>query len=613
MTSSRHTVLTYLTATIICLVALFIQLRLWRADLLVPFYYGSGSDTDLTMCNVKTVMETGWSHSNPWLGAPGILDMRDFAQGDNLQVLFVKMIGSVAPDFGTTLNLVYMLGFLLTTWTSLFVLRAFGVSDSVAVAASLLYAFQPYHFIRGMLHLSYSFYWFIPLIVMVCLWLCEGQPVFTAPNAAGKTRFRWLRGRTSAALVACLLLGSSGAYYACFAAALVVVSGIVVLLRSFSGARLVDPLIALLLICTFFTFNLAPHLWYVRSHGKNPEVAHRDADDSLIHALDLASLIRPVHYHPLKGLAAALLGKDRPIPSPGQYYRTYKSEKASASLGLVGTCGLFALLLTLFLSRTPRGDLRLQGPLAKLNLAALLIGTTGGFGYLFALRVSPQIRGWARISIFIAFFSLMAVALLLEHVRRHRIKTTGARLLFKLGLGGILVAGIFDQMPQPLVPDHAAARAEFDHDRNFVREIEATLPLKAMIFQLPYAPFPEGHSPHVEDFWTFSGYVHLRSYLHSHHIHWSGGAMTGREAARWQRSVSEEPAAKLVADVIAKGFRGIWIDRKGYDDGTEVKLIADLRDLLHVEPIVDTRGYAVFFPLPDGLRESTGTSWIFLR
>jgi hypothetical protein len=77
--------------------------------------------------------------------------------------------------------------------------------------------------------------------------------------------------------------------------------------------------------------------------------------------------------------------------------------------------------------------------LSRLNLGSLLFVSNGGLGLLFALWVSAKIRGWNRISIFIAFFSLVALAVLLEHVRRHWIKTSPAWFLFHGVLAGILV------------------------------------------------------------------------------------------------------------------------------------------------------------------------------
>ena len=57
---------------------------------------------------------------------------------------------------------------------------------------------------------------------------------------------------------------------------------------------------------------------------------------------------------------------------------------------------------------------RLQGAAAAAALTSLLIATTGGFSLLFAHLVSPQLRVWARLHVFIAFFALVGIAALLD-------------------------------------------------------------------------------------------------------------------------------------------------------------------------------------------------------
>ena len=193
MRVGSHVVSTYAIATVLCLLAVVIQFRLWRADFHVPFYYDLGGDVDYNMALVKTLRDAGWLLTNPWLGAPYIQENYDLQQGDNLPFLLIKLIADVTPDFGTAINISFLLGFVLTTWTSLFVLRTLSISNPIAIAVSLLYAFQPYHFARGQLHLALSFYFAVPLIAMAILWFSEGRSVFSAQDEQGRTRLGWRR------------------------------------------------------------------------------------------------------------------------------------------------------------------------------------------------------------------------------------------------------------------------------------------------------------------------------------------------------------------------------------------------------------------------------------
>src|SRR5205085_11573256 len=87
------------------------------------------------------------------------------------------------------------------------------------------------------------------------------------------------------------------------------------------------------------------------------------------------------------------------------------NESRDSVLGLIGVAGFVILLMRLLLARS--GASLLDG-LAVLNVAALVLGASGGLGGLFNFLVFPQIRCYNRVCIFIAFWSLLAVGLLID-------------------------------------------------------------------------------------------------------------------------------------------------------------------------------------------------------
>ena len=88
-------------------------------------------------------------------------------------------------------------------------MRRLGVSGPVAVVASLLYAFLPYHFMRGQYHLLLAAYFAIPLVVLLMLRLCEGKPLFFGWGSRG---VRWPVAVYTA--ITCVLVAGSGIYTA---------------------------------------------------------------------------------------------------------------------------------------------------------------------------------------------------------------------------------------------------------------------------------------------------------------------------------------------------------------------------------------------------------------
>ena len=112
-----------------------------------------------------------------------------------------------------------------------------------------------------------------------------------------------------------------------------------------------------------------------------------------------------------------------------------------------------------------------------------------------------------------------------------------------------------------------------------------------MIYQLPPNSFPE-FGRHFEMY----DYSHFRGYLQSHRLRWSYGAVRGREAPVHGRLVLLVPP-ELVDDLVAAGFSGVYVDRKGYEGGGQEIVRALLRKVPQ-KPIANRDGSLLFFRLP---------------
>ena len=115
----------------------------------------------------------------------------------------------------------------------------------------------------------------------------------------------------------------------------------------------------------------------------------------------------------------------------------------------------------------------------------------------------------------------------------------------------VLVFGLWDQT----IPAYAVKKpkqiADFRSDSKFVKQIESIMPEGSMIFQLPYHPFPESEGQnHMKD------YDHFRGYLHSSKIHWSYGAIKGRQWDQWQAQIVQLPLPEFLNALREAGFKG---------------------------------------------------------
>jgi phosphoglycerol transferase len=127
--------------------------------------------------------------------------------------------------------------------------------------------------------------------------------------------------------------------------------------------------------------------------------------------------------------------------------------------------------------------LDLLSHLSVLNISAVLLGTIGGFGALFALLVSPQIGAYNRISVYVSFFTFFTVVLLLDGARQRVCRTRGLRVAFDVVVVALTILGLLDQSAGRFVPQYTGVKSEFLSDAEFVQNIEASVPRAAMIFQ----------------------------------------------------------------------------------------------------------------------------------
>ena len=589
--SRLRTIGEYAGAVVLCLVILICVMRLWRADLRTPFEYGG--DALFHGMLIKGIIDNGWYLRNNFIGTPGGAEVFYFPMADNLHFLLIKVFSFFTSDYALIFNLYFLLTFPLTTISSLYVFRHFKISYLIAVLGSLLYTFLPYHFFRNQHHLVLAGYYIVPLMVMVLLWVFSGKLLGSESDESKNGRRLNLRSkRFIASVVICLLIASGGlGYYAFFACFFLLVAGVAAGLYWKSVRHLMVSMILIAVVFSGFVINLVPNMIYIRSQGESQTVK-RGTGEAEAYGLKIAQLLLPIDGHRIPALARLKEKYNNAAP--------LVNENRNATLGVVGSIGFLTLLGWLLFWKPAAGAKEeddetrsLLSHLSLLNIGGVLLATVGGFASLFALLISPQMRSYNRVSVYLAFFSLFAVVLLLEEFFRRRASSGGAWTIFRASLGLILLLGILDQTGNGIyfVPHYAAFRSENASDADFVRRIEAMMPGGAMIFQLPYVEFPE--NPPVN---LMQDYEHFRPYLHSKNLRWSYGAIRGRENDRWQNLTANLPPDQFLETISLAGFSGVYVDRKGYpDSGAEME--AKLANLLDTKPLVSANGQMVLFDL----------------
>jgi hypothetical protein len=530
----------YGAQALVVAVALVLVLRLWEQRLEVPLGYDS--DALFYTALVKATAEDGTTHLRH-LGMPFGVDIVDWPQATPFDFTVMRLLFAVSGTPGIAINLYWLLSVVGTGVTATFALRCLGLEPSLAFGLGYLYALSPCAFNRNVHHITLVFH-FVPLIALLALTLATGEPE------------RLRRGGRVAVLAACLLQGLSYAYYSFFSCVLLVAAGALGWLRT-RRADVVQLAAAGLVVITIATgTSLAPSVLYWRAHGVNAELQYKYASQADVYGLKIRDLLVPIPDHPLAAFrAVAARVKEAHFPAD--------NENTIGKLCTLGSLG-FLILLAVSLGSASgafRGGWAEFGGPAALTLVALLVAQIGGFGSLFSLFVSPDIRAYNRIVVFIAFFSLFALGLALARLQAAVLARGWAPpALLRGGVLGLLLVAVVDQASTTgILQARAGYGSRYDLDREFVARVESQLPKGALVFQLPHTIVP------IEDVPThMSTYAHAHAYLHSRSLRWSWGAIAGRNGG-WQREVQRLPARSLVKTLAMAGFSGIWIDRFGYE------------------------------------------------
>lgn len=580
----------YAATPLVCVLLLVWVLKLRSDDfsLSIPFLYAS--DGLMNAAWIKGLIENGWFLHNNFVGAPTGLNMLDFPMPDNLHFAVMKLISLFTGDYAVVMNLFYLATFPLTVITSLFVFRRLEISYPVSAAGSLLFTFLPYHFLRGEGHLALSGIYIIPLSMLIVLRVLSPSPPLVKQDDNGREAYDFWSLRTAGYVLIAALTASAGVYYAFFTIFFLIVAGVYAACIRRSLRRLIVSAVIIGIIFAGLVVNLAPNLIYQHDYGKNEEVAKRSPSMSVTLGMTISQLVMPVSGHRLKLFYDMRAEFDKEIGY-------YVNENTWVSLGLVGSLG-FVLSLGWLLYARGRSKyfddrrFHMLDSLGVLNLLGVLLATMGGISLLIAFFITPQIRAYNRLSVFIGFLSILFVLLALEFLRKKYVRTGTHQLLFYGLLVVVLFGGVLDQTDNAMVPSFHANSVAFASDADFIQRVETELPENSSVLQLPFMPFPESYPVN-----QMQNLDPFRAYLHSKTIHWSYGAMTWRDDA-WQKEVSAEPASQMVKDLYQAGFRGIYINRTGYADNAD-QLQKELESELMVKPIANSDNTLIFFDMSD--------------
>lgn len=531
---------------LLTLLCMLVILRIWATDLVVPFnYYG---DTVFYLTIVKSIASGEWTWFNHDLGAPFGVPFAAFPQNITFTSCVMWIISLFTSEPGLIINLFWIAATVTTSVLCHVSLRALGISLVTAMAASTLYALLPYTFYRNTAHVSLT-YMFVPVLAAYSVGVLAG---------AVDKEFRVPKGMLVVTAFSCVAMGLDyiyNSFFACFFLLAAATLGAIIA-RGWRPVLQVVPFVCILLF--FVVLNLIPTLitWYIDGV---PSMTAKSPPEAEVYGLKIRQLLSTVFTDESSSQAGWLL----------------ETENKFTRLGaVIGLSYVAAVVYGLLGRRSTQGALLWAA--GTLTIAGTLLATIGGFGALFAFLVSPEIRAYNRISVFLAFFSVFVLSYHSDLLRTMLSKRGIPLSAYMVLVAAISAVALYDQgeAARPLLHAYAPDKDEFADEREIVSRIEAENPDVTRIYQLPNVGFPPSGS--LGDRLL---YDHARPYLWSTRLQWSWPAFSWRHEA-WLDAIGEPTKGPFVENLLASDFNGLWLDRLGYEPqdlaALETKLAAEL-------------------------------------
>ena len=484
-------------------------------------------------------MPLAWKGSRD-LGAPYDANWNDWPLVEELQIVFFSLLAKVFGLFAG-LNLATVLGNLLAAITFYGVARFSDCSTVWAFVAALAFGLAPFIFAQSPFHLTTEYIWHVPLFLPVWRW-ASSEPG-TTPRSP---RF-WF------AVGVGFLTGLQSPYYTNILCQLTLLGAIILFCHNRSWPAFKSSLAVIgAAACAFALMNF--DTWTYRAvHGANTGALVREYKWLEIYGLKIVDMVIPPvthHSHMLADFATAHRAA-APLQDEGSY------------LGFVGLAAL-ALLVGTAIADVVRRRADSIPMEAWQVLWIVLFFSTGGFNAILGSLGFTLFRTGCRYSVVILAIALMYAAQRLTALQRETAshKPSGSLPLAAYAAAGALCCVIlWDQVPRtPTATATAAIARQVEADREFVAAMEAALPDRAMVFQLPIMEFPEAPVPGVPP------YDHFRPYLYSKNLRYSFGSMKGRPREDWQKELGKMAFKDAVAEIKNKGFAAIYINRNGFPD-----------------------------------------------
>jgi len=510
---------------------------------------------------------------NDRLAFPFGASTKDYIQPDGLNFIIVKFISTLGFGWVAVHNIYYLASFSSVFVASFLVMRHFKIDTILSVIGSLAFTFIPFHFLR-IQHLFYCNYFVVPIFWLIAYKIYSKD---------------YSKQNKSTLLIKLLIfvitisLGAFGIYYALFG----LIAILSATLFNFLKSKSFKPIKDLIFFSSSIIFGLTLHLAIPNlsneisaennSFAKNEtQFPQRLKLESEMYAFTTPQLLAPAKYHRLSFFSK--------ISNSISAQSLNSNENVTSSLGLIGSIGFVLGLLILLLNLTGFKVNQNLLFISFLTFTFYMFGLTGGFGSIFAHIISPSIRAWNRISVFVSFGTLLIVFTLIGNYKNLLISHCNV-IIYRILLFTIPIIIFFDQIPRTCHECNLNIQNYYLTKKSFFSSIEQLKNKDSAIYQLPYMPYPENPPIHnLKDYELFDGFLFTKK------LKWSYGNIKGTAGDRIIESLSKKNISEQIEFIKKIGFDGIYLNQNGYADN---QILNDLIDKIG-KPQIKNEEYGLY-------------------
>ncbi len=498
---------------------------------------------------------------------------------------FARLVDVISGSPFLGINLLLLLSFPLVAVLAYLLLRMVSRGGPVAIALATAFSMIPYHFGRGLGHTYLAtLYSGVTGLMLAFLVGLGFLPRILQQGSRG-------RRLANLGLVTALVLVTawSGLYYAAFALILGLAA---VLWRIVQGDRwraVLAGAAPVISVGVLAVLGFVPGLLAVVGSPPSAPLSVRMPIESVTFAGNVAMALIPA---PISQLPGMWRYNEAVYAAIGAAPQLENTALTNFGTWVSSACLLAFLVGWIVRARTDRPATSSLPFIGYLITVVLLFFIPWGLNYLVAGTITAQVRAWNRL---LPILLLLFIAGGMAAIARTRLGRTGPASI------GVALAILVVVVVEQVLPFRAAyaqgaadGTAAMTEAREYAEAVNAAVPARCGVLQLPYVVYPE-QGPMPPDLNDYEHFIHA---LVNDDKDFSYGAVKNTEAAIPLADLGNRQSPEQVAHLVDLGFCGIHLDHRGFTDRAWTWLTNDMTAQFGPPVATGKDGLWAFYALP---------------